>query len=157
MKNQFKLRSIFLLTAMVATLCATYSWLLSKNGYDAFSDIPMLFTPSIDVIQLGILLIPFFCLPLIVIMIVITLRSRPCPYSILIFFGLQLSVFMIDISFWGNGMRLIFAMLLSSMVVIAEVVYRKLTRGQLVAAIISFFITAAWYVAIICIIYAASV
>jgi hypothetical protein len=73
MKNQFNLRSIFLLTAMVATLCATYSWLLS------------------------------------------------------------------------------------SMVVIAEVVYRKLNRGQLVAAIISFFITAAWYVAIICIIYAASV
>lgn len=53
MKNQFNLQSIFLLKAMVATLCATYSWLLSKNGYDAFLDIPMLFTPSIDVILLA--------------------------------------------------------------------------------------------------------
>ena len=157
MKNQFKLRSIFLLTAMIAILCATYSWLLSDNGYDAFSDIPMLFTPNIVVMLLGILLIPFFCLPLIVFMIIITLRSWPCPYSILIFFGIQLSVFMIDISFWGNGLRLIFAMLLSSMAVVAEVVYRKLTRGQVVVAIMSFFITAAWYVATICLIYSASV
>ncbi|MDG1872685.1 MAG: hypothetical protein P8J27_02145, partial [Mariniblastus sp.] len=87
---------------------------------------------------------------ILLLMIFIVLRSNPRPYTILIFFGLQLAVFQIDISFWGNGTRFIFAMLLSSMAVIIEVVYRQLPRGQKIAAGATFVVTGAWYIATVC-------
>jgi len=142
---------------MVAIICATYSWLLTENGYDVFSKIPPLFVPSISMMGIGISLIPFFCLPLLVVIIVCALRSTPRSYAILVFFGLQFAVFAIDISFWGNGMRFIFAMLLSSFTVIVEVAYRNLPKGQLVAGIASIFVTVAWYIAIVCVCASASV
>jgi hypothetical protein len=142
---------------MVAIICATYSWLLTKNGYDTFSNIPPLFLPSILMMGLGISLIPFFCLPLLVVMVVFVFRSTPRSYTILVFFGLQFAVFAIDISFWGNGMRFIFAMLLAAFAVIVEVSCRNLPKGQLIAGIASFFVTVAWYIATICVCASASV
>ena len=157
MKPQFGIRSILVLVAMFAVICATYSWLLSKTGYDTFSNMPPLFVPSIPMMGPGILLIPFFCLPLLLAMIGLVLRASPRPYTILIFFGLQFAVFAIDISFWGNAMRLICAMLLSSLTVIVEAAYRDLPKGQLVAGVASLFVTGAWYIATICVCASASV
>ncbi len=146
-----------MLVTTVAIICATYSWLLTKHGFDTFSKIPPLFLPSIPMMLPGMALIPFFCLPLLLVIVVFVFRSAPRSYTILIFFGLQFAPFAIDISFWGNGMRFIFAMLLASFTVILEVFCRNLPRGQLIAGIASFFVTVAWYIATVCVCASASV
>ena len=105
----------------------------------------------------GILLIPFVCLPLVLAMIGLVMRASPRPYTILVFFAFQFAVFMIDISLWGNGIRLICVMLLSSLTVILEVAYRDLPKGQLVAGVASLLVTGAWYIATICVCASASV
>lgn len=154
---QFGVRSLFVLIANVAVICATFSWLLTKNGYDAFSNVPPLFVPSIPMMGFGISLIPFFCLPLVLLMMVSVLRSTPRSCTVFIFFGLQFSVFTIDISLWGNGMRFVLVMLLSSFVLIIEVAYRKLPKGQRFVGVASLFVTVAWYIAMICVCSSASV
>ena len=156
-KSQFDLRAMFVLTTLVGVLAATYSWLLSSTGQDIFSDIPPLFMPSTDMLMVGILIIPFFCLPIVLAMAVLAVRSKRRPFTILLFFGLQFVVFVVDVSFSGNAMRFIFAMLLSALGVIVEVVCRRLGRSQIYLGLASLFVTFAWYIAIVCICVSASV
>lgn len=157
MKTQFGIRSIFALIAMFAAICATFSWLMSDSGYDTFSKIPPLFLPDITLMGVGISLMPFFCLPVLLGMIVFVVRSKPRPFTVVHFFGIQFAVFVTDISFWGNGMRFIFMMLVSSIALNAEVVCRNLPRGQRVAGMASLLVTGAWYIATVCVCASASV
>ncbi len=134
-------------------------WLSTKVGFSIFGKLPPLFDVTIPMMGFGIALIPLVCLPILLAMAmaVIVFRAKSRPYTIILFFGLQPALLVTDVFFWGNAIRLIAAMLLSSILLNLEVLYRRLRREQIHVGIASLVVTAAWYVAAACICAAASV
>ncbi|MDE0865599.1 MAG: hypothetical protein OSA98_17580 [Rubripirellula sp.] len=103
-------------------------WLSTKVGFSIFGKLPPLFNVTIPMMGFGIALIPLVCLPILLAMAVIVFWAKSRPYTIILFFGLQPALLVTDVSFWGNAIRLIAAMLLSSILLNFEVLYRRLRR-----------------------------
>lgn len=157
MAVRFSRQSVFAMVASIATLCATSAWLMSRVGYEMFSKVPPPFPiPPHEMLMPCLALAPFYCLPMLIVMGVLILFSSPRAYSATVFFGLQFLVFAMDVSYWGNGARLLFAMLLSATAMLIEAYARNLPRRQWIAGGIAISITAAWYLAIVAVIVMAS-
>ena len=151
MRVQFGTLSIFALITAVAVLCALVIWLLDSSFNQDFELIPPLFVPSIPMMGIGIVILPFVCLPTTVALLVVVAKTSPRPYSIIVFIGLQVAAFFVDVSYWGNGIRLVLAMLLALIAMFVEMHVRRIVETRLVLTILTAIIVACWYVAVICI------
>ena len=157
MPLQFSSRSIFAAISSLAILCWLFTWILNSGPFDRLIEIPLLFVPGVPMMGVGICLIPFFCLPALLIAGAIVIRTSPRPYSAIIFFGLQLTVFVADLSYWDAGSRFIIASGFASTTMLVESAVRKLPKLQLLASGIAILISIAWYFAILCVVVSASV
>ena len=135
---------------MIAATLAIYAWLLSNAGYDTFSRIPPLFVPGVQMMLLGLALIPGFLLPAFLVMVILVLRGEKRPHTSLVFLGIQFVILVANISHMGNGMRYQLALILASSALVAEVGYRQLAMSQRIVAGLSVLVTIVWYVVIAC-------
>ena len=102
-------------------------------------------------------LLPIVCLPLFLLLVVLICKNAGRPYTAIIFLGLQMAVFAVDISFWSSGLRFVTAMLAAAIAMAAEIYFRKLPRAHYTSSGLAFALTITWYFVVIGIVSAASV
>lgn len=155
MTNESTTRSWASYNAILVTTFLAFVLLRFDSFDHIFEKFPPLFK-SISMMGPAFLFC-LLCLPLPIVMLVLAVRCRPRPYTVWIFLALQFAAFSLDLTYWGVGMRYVFALLLFSMVLLIEVNARKLPIAHLVAWVLSLFVTFAWYLAIICVCISAAV
>ncbi len=128
--------------------------LLSLAGCDNF---PILFKPSIPVMILGIALVPILILPLLIKVAIALARGKRYPYTAYLFLGFQFSLFFLELSFVKDAFIFLVCNCLISTGVICEIRFRGLWKIHKFIACASIAVTIVWYLAIVCIMSAASV
>jgi len=154
MAQQFSMRSVFGLTAIIALLFAMSAWINSPTDLK----IAPLFAPSIPMMGVGMILSLFLWITSVIIIASLVIRKAPRPLSLTLFAGLQIVGMLADVSYWHIGTKLILAMLLACIIMCAEVYFRKLPSAYLSTCVpLSLAIVGAWYVAAICVAASAAV
>ena len=154
--SKFSVRSLFGVTAAVALLVALAIWINDAENIRSYDAIPPLFHPSISFMIWGFALVPFVCLPALLIILAITATNPPRPISLIVFVGLQFAGLTIADDY-RMGLKWIFAMLFACILICAETYLRNLPRLYRYVCGLSLVMTFAWYIAMICVAASASV
>jgi hypothetical protein len=104
------------------------------------TDLPIWFVPSIPLLGVGLFITPILCLLLLIFIIVRFSRVRPRPYSLIIFLAsVGLAVIVTGGTLmWNYSLHSLIFMCCSGVLVLAEVLARKLPRhfGSAVSALV---------------------
>jgi hypothetical protein len=149
--KQFQLKTLFAVVTCVAVFCAAVAWVSGANSPGAsLSTFPMLFTPSVWVMGLGLLLGPLLCLGMLVTSLVLAIRTRPRAITSLLFVGM--AVFSCGVVAYSNSCssRLLLAMSAASAVFLGETLIRRLPMAQMTAAAFSVVYTCGFYIFMVC-------
>ena len=137
--------SLRVLAFSTLALVVAYGWLLTRIGDRVFYKIPALYLADVSMMGLGLMGILFVCLPVWLASALVVAVSRERPATSILFLGIQTSVFFVDISSWGTGMRFWCCVLLGAVAMNVEIYLRKLPLRHRILGVAAIVVSAAWY------------
>ena len=118
---------------------------------------PILFKPSVQVMILGMAMVPVVILPLLIKVALVLIKERPRPYGSYLFLAFQLSLLFLEVSFGKDASIFMVGNILISTGLTIEIRYRGLWNTHKLMVYASVTVTVVWYFVIVCIISSASV
>ena len=154
---QFGIAVLLALTSCIGVFCALAMWVVQSNALGTLDDIPVPVVPSIPFMGFGLFAVPIICLLLVLAILFLVLRSKPRPFTVLIFFGFVAMAIFMSSGWWDNSLRLLAAMVFSTIAMLFETLLRNLPRSQIAAAALSTAVSFGYYIFLLSAVVSASV
>ena len=143
-KSQFRLSSLLSLVVCISIFCRSAVWVFQSDRFGPPSGMSILISPTMAIV--GVFAMPSICLALMLLMLILIFEGKPRSFSAILFFGFAILAVALDRGYSDYSLRILTAMMLSSIVMLVETLLRDLPKPQLAAAVLSICVSLGYYI-----------